>query len=155
MRLGLLALMKKYPSEALENACEIALSHAEFRLRTIRQLLKRPGVKQEPLPFLDEHPIICPLDDYANIVAQSLARNAPSAPDGFLRHDSSVPWQEKTQDSRRAQPFYEAILNGGLRGLGHCSAHSHGRIRPFRDWHTWLSMNTMISGVLRFPLPHL
>jgi transposase len=111
--LGLLALTKKYPSEALENACEIALSHGEFRLRTIRQLLKRPGVKQEPLPFLDEHPIIRPLDDYANIVAQALARNAPAAPDGFVRHDSDVPWQVKAQDPARASE--QGLMASGTR----------------------------------------
>ena len=102
--LGLLNLTKKYPSEALEKACETALSHAAFQLRTIRQLLKRPGFKQESLPFLDEHPIIRPLDDYARIVAQALERNerkGPAAPEGFLRHNSGVPWQEKTQDPGR------------------------------------------------------
>jgi hypothetical protein len=84
--LGLLALTKKYPSESLEKACETALSHAAFQLRTIRQLLKRPGFKQEQLPFLDEHPLIRPLDDYAQIVAQALERKGPAAPEGFLRH---------------------------------------------------------------------
>ena len=38
---GLLALTKKHASEALEKACEIALSHGCYRLRTLRQLLKR------------------------------------------------------------------------------------------------------------------
>ena len=47
-------------------------------LRTIRTLLKRPGCKQEPLPFLDEHPIIRPLDDYAQIVARAIQRQARS-----------------------------------------------------------------------------
>jgi hypothetical protein len=102
--LGLLALTKKYPSESLEKACETALSHAAFQLRTLRQLLKRPGFKQEQLPFLDEHPIIRPLDDYARIVAQALERNGqtcPAAPEGFLRHNSGVPWHDKTQDPGR------------------------------------------------------
>jgi hypothetical protein len=102
--LGLLNLTKKYPSEALEKACEIALSHAAYQLRTIRQLLKRPGFKQETLPFLDEHPIIRPLDDYGRIVAQALERNGqtgPAAPEGFLRHNSGVPWHDKTQDPGR------------------------------------------------------
>ena len=84
--LGLLNLTKKYPSEALEKACETALSHAAYQLRTIRQLLKRPGFKQETLPFLDEHPIIRPLDDYGRIVAQALERKGPASPEGFFRH---------------------------------------------------------------------
>ena len=85
--LGLLALTKKFSSKSLEKACETALSHGAFRLQTIRQLLKRPGFKQEPLPFLDEHPLIRPLDDYARVVAQALERKGPAAPEGFLRHD--------------------------------------------------------------------
>lgn len=95
--LGLLALTKKHPSESLEKACEIALSHAAFRLRTIRQLLKRPGFKQEPLPFLDEHPIIRPLEDYARIVAQALERKGPAAPEGFLRHNWAKAIDEQAQ----------------------------------------------------------
>ena len=40
---GLLSLTKKHSSEALEKACEIALSHGCFRLRTIRQLAPARG----------------------------------------------------------------------------------------------------------------
>jgi hypothetical protein len=98
--LGLLSLTKKYPSESLEKACEIALSHGAFRLRAIRQLLKRPGFKQEPLPFLEEHPLIRPLDDYARIVAAALERKGPAAPEGFERHHSGVQWpSQKAQSS--------------------------------------------------------
>jgi len=95
--LGLLSLTKKHPSESLEKACEIALSHGAFRLRAIRQLLKRPDSKQEPLPFLEEHPLIRPLDDYARVVARALERKGPAGyperapgPEGFGRHDSGV-----------------------------------------------------------------
>jgi transposase len=98
--LGLLSLTKKYPSESLEKACEIALSHGAFRLRAIRQLLKRPGFKQEPLPFLEEHPLIRPLDDYARVVAAALERKGPAAPEGFERHHSGVQWpSQKAQSS--------------------------------------------------------
>jgi transposase len=90
--LGLLSLTKKHPSASLEKACEIALSHGAFRLRTIRQLLKRPELKQEPLPFLDEHPLIRPLDDYGRIVTAALERKSAAAPQGFLRHGSGVQW---------------------------------------------------------------
>ena len=73
---GLLSLTKKHPCEALEKACEIALSHGAYRLRTLRQLLKRQAAPQQPLPFLDEHPIIRPLDDYAQLVARAIHRQA-------------------------------------------------------------------------------
>ena len=36
---GLKHLAGKHPSEALEEACRVALSHGAYRLRTIRQLL--------------------------------------------------------------------------------------------------------------------
>jgi transposase len=91
---GLLALTKKHPCEALEKACEIALSHGCWRLRTVRQLLGRKAAKQEPLPFLEEHPFIRPLADYGAIVAQAIQRQAdraahgprPSVGEGFERH---------------------------------------------------------------------
>lgn len=43
---GLLSLTHKHTAEALEKACEIALSHGAFRLRTLRHLLDRRAEKQ-------------------------------------------------------------------------------------------------------------
>jgi hypothetical protein len=62
---GLLSLTKKHRSESLEKSCETALSYAADRLRTLRQLLVRETEQptQPSLSFLDEHPIIRPLDD--------------------------------------------------------------------------------------------
>jgi len=68
--LGLLNLARKHPSDLIENACAIALSHDAFRLRTIRQLIKRGGTKQESLDFIDEHPIIRQMSDYGNFVKE-------------------------------------------------------------------------------------
>ena len=95
---GLLSLTKKHPCESLEKACEIALSHGCYRLRTVRQLVGRKAARQEPLPFLEEHPIIRPLADYGAVVAQALERQADrpgtrasgSVGEGFLRHGSGV-----------------------------------------------------------------
>jgi transposase len=89
---GLVSLGQKHASEALEKACETALSYGAFRLKTLRQLLARTAPRQEPLPFIDEHPIIRPLDDYAQIVARAIHRQAsrPSLDEGFTRHDSGV-----------------------------------------------------------------
>jgi transposase len=85
---GLLSLTKKHPCEALEKACEIALAHGCWRLRALRQLLGRKAAKQEPLPFLEEHPIIRPLADYGAIVTQAIQRQAdrPSVGEGLGRH---------------------------------------------------------------------
>ncbi len=86
--MGLISLTKRHDSQALEKACEIALSHGAFRLRTLRELLKRSAAKQQPLPFLDEHPLIRPLDDYAGIVAAAQQRQADRRVrgEGFTRH---------------------------------------------------------------------
>lgn len=86
---GLLSLTRRHPSPALEKACEIALSHGAFQLRTLRQLIGRQAQPQTMLPFLDEHPIIRPLADYAGVVAAALARKADSE-SRFLRHPSGV-----------------------------------------------------------------
>jgi len=76
---GLAALARRHTSDELENACKTALSHGAWRLRTLRQLLKhKASERQQTLPFLDEHPIIRPLDDYAGVVAAALARKADS-----------------------------------------------------------------------------
>jgi hypothetical protein len=87
--MGLLALDKKHASDALEQACEIALSHGAFRLRTIRKLVARRAAPQQALPFLAEHPIIRPLDDYGTIVMRAIHRgqDRPSMGEGFTRHD--------------------------------------------------------------------
>lgn len=99
--LGLLSLTKRHTTAALENACEIALSHGAFRLRTIRALLKRHEGKQQTFAFLEEHPIIRPLEDYARVVAAALERQATpsceSHPSGFLRHSSGVQWPQEKQ----------------------------------------------------------
>lgn len=62
---GLKDLAGKHRCEALEEACRIALSHGAYRLRTVRQLLKRGGQAQKQFEFLEHHPIIRPLSDYS------------------------------------------------------------------------------------------
>jgi hypothetical protein len=63
---GLRALAGKHTSEELEQACSTAVSHGACRLRSIRNLLKRPATQsQQALSFIEEHPIIRPLSDYS------------------------------------------------------------------------------------------
>lgn len=103
---GLLGLTKRHPSEALENACEIALSHGCYRLRTIRQLLQRHADQQQPLPFLDEHPLIRPLEDYAAVVAQALRRqeDRSSRSEGFIVQDETKTNRPDTPETGRSDP---------------------------------------------------
>jgi len=95
---GLISLAYRHESDDLEKACEIALSHGAYRLRTIRQLLKRKAAEQQKtLPFLDEHPIIRPLDDYAGVVAAALNRK-PASDGRFPRHGWAKECPAKKQD---------------------------------------------------------
>jgi len=62
---GLKALAGKHKTQALEEACRKALAHGAYRLRTIRELLKRQTPTQKQFDFLEEHPVIRPLSDYS------------------------------------------------------------------------------------------
>ena len=116
--LGLRALTKKHSGDVLEKACEIALSHGEFRLRIIRKLLDRQTAKQLPLPWLDEHPLIRPLSDYGRVVRdawqrggtradqsrsdhrdqrETHSRPCPGSEGGFLRHHKAESSRPETQ----------------------------------------------------------
>ena len=86
---GLLSLSKRHACESLEKACKSALSHGCYRLQAIRELLKRSDAPdQQPLPFLEEHPIIRPMSDYAAVIQQAIHRqgNRSSMSEGFGRH---------------------------------------------------------------------
>jgi transposase len=71
---GLRQLGDRHPSENLEKACQIALSHASYRLRTLRQLLQRQTHCQEVFEFMNEHAIIRPLSDYGQLVRQAILK---------------------------------------------------------------------------------
>jgi transposase len=83
---GLLSLSTRHPCEAIDEACRTALSYGAFRLQTLRQLLKRRSPAQQPLPFLDEHPIIRPMSDYGGWL-----RDALSGSRGWNQRDPQVP----------------------------------------------------------------
>lgn len=68
---GLRSLAGHYRDSQIERACEIALSHTAFRLRTLRALLKRDGDLQESFEFLAEHEIIRDMAEYGQLVQAS------------------------------------------------------------------------------------
>lgn len=70
--LGLIALTRKHHSDQIEKVCELALTHGAFRLRTLRTLIKHHA-KQEQLDFIEEHPLIRNLSEYARLVKRSLS----------------------------------------------------------------------------------
>lgn len=73
---GLLALAGKHSSASLEKACAIALSYGSYRLKTIRTLLDREAPRQESFAFMDEHPIIRSLSEYARLVHGAFQKEA-------------------------------------------------------------------------------
>ena len=72
---GLLALSRKHSVPALENACDRACACASYRLRTIRELLRRDDVpRQQEFTFIEQHPLIRSLADYGQWLRATLVR---------------------------------------------------------------------------------
>jgi len=81
---GLVALTHKHDEPSIDRACEIALSHGAFRLRTIRTLIRRDvgrSARQDTLPglapgadFIDEHPIIRSLAEYGQLARRAITQ---------------------------------------------------------------------------------
>lgn len=65
---GLLSLARKHPADAIEGACQSALSHQVFRLRPLRGLLQQPTTQAE---LIEDHPLIRPLHHYGSFVRVS------------------------------------------------------------------------------------
>jgi len=74
--MGLLGLAKRHPADCIEQACELASTHGAYRLRTIRELIKRQGDRQERFEFIDEHPIIRSLSDYGELVHTAFTKES-------------------------------------------------------------------------------
>lgn len=87
--LGLLHLSKRYKADAIETACELAITHGAYRLRTIRDLLKRQGTSQERFEFMDEHPIIRSLSEYGRLARSAFAYPGETSSAGF---PEPLPW---------------------------------------------------------------
>jgi transposase len=70
---GLMSLAARHPAELIDQACQTALTHGAYRLRTIRELIKCGGGKeQKEFEFIDEHPIIRNMSDYGDIVRSAI-----------------------------------------------------------------------------------
>ena len=68
---GFVGLTKKYPAQTINQASKTALSANMFRLRPLRELIKR--MDQTELNFAQEHEIIRPLTDYQRFMTVSFA----------------------------------------------------------------------------------
>jgi len=67
---GLLSLTNKHRSRAIDEACRSALGCGALRLRDLRQYLQQTPTQQR-LDFIEEHPLIRPVSDYADLVPVS------------------------------------------------------------------------------------
>lgn len=69
---GLLALSRKYEAGAIDDACDRAWRSRGFRYRIVKHLLERRAATQQTLEFLDAHPLIRPISDYAEFVRHAI-----------------------------------------------------------------------------------
>lgn len=74
---GLLSLSNRYADLQIDQACEIAQSHGAYRLRVIRELIKRQAPKQEQFEFTQDHPIIRSLSEYSALVHAAVQQDPP------------------------------------------------------------------------------
>jgi transposase len=68
---GLLSLSRRHSGDQIDRACGVAHGHGAYRLRVVRALLQRHEAEQPCFEFMDEHPLIRPLSEYANLVHHS------------------------------------------------------------------------------------
>ena len=66
--MGLVSLTNKHTDVDIDQACRVAQSHGAYRLRDIRNLIKRQAPAQEQFEFIAEHPLIRSLADYGRLV---------------------------------------------------------------------------------------
>jgi transposase len=71
---GLLSLARRHAGDQIDYACGLAHGHGVYRLRTVRALLQHHQAKQPCFAFMDEHPLIRPLSEYANLVHTSFQK---------------------------------------------------------------------------------
>ena len=75
--MGLISLGNQQSRQAVERACEVALGHGAYHLRSLRQLIKHSGSSaavQQTFAFASEHPIIRPVADYGQWLTEALSR---------------------------------------------------------------------------------
>ena len=72
--MGLLNLAKLHSCELIEQACAVAVTYQAYRLRTVKELIKRKAPPQEQFDFLQEHPLSRPLGEYGQLVQESFRK---------------------------------------------------------------------------------
>jgi hypothetical protein len=74
--MGLLHLSHRYPPGEVERACEVALGHGAYYLRSLRLLIEQGQAApvQQTFEFAEEHPIIRPVADYGRWLRDALCQ---------------------------------------------------------------------------------
>lgn len=73
--MGLKQLGERHASEVVERACQTAHAAGTYRLRTVRELIKRRSAdQQQQFEFLEDHPVIRPLETYSQFVQSALRK---------------------------------------------------------------------------------
>jgi transposase len=74
--MGLVSLSGKHPRHQIEQACQVALGHGAYHLRSLRQLIRHQDDQpiQQNFDFVQRHPIIRDLEDYAHFVRAALTQ---------------------------------------------------------------------------------
>jgi hypothetical protein len=106
----------------------------DLSAKRIWQDLQRTAAKQEPLPFLEEHPIIRPMSDYGAIVTQAIHRqdSRSSVSEGLERHGGAMmlcPTQQKSPGDRVAQGLAASPPRSGYPSPG-CTSAEPGSVSP-------------------------
>ena len=70
--LGMIHLTRKHRPSSIDDACQLALGHRAFRLKTLRQLLQ-DRTEQDEFDFIQEHPLIRHLSEYGCLVPVSFS----------------------------------------------------------------------------------
>lgn len=71
--MGLLSLCKKHTSEEINAACDTAWRSRAFNYRVVKRLLNdRAAAAQQTMEFMDSHPTIRPVSEYAKFVKEAL-----------------------------------------------------------------------------------
>jgi hypothetical protein len=70
---GLLSLSRKFSTDEINRACDIAWRSRSFNYRTLRKLLEaKRAASQTVMDFMDSHPIIRELDEYGDFIRESI-----------------------------------------------------------------------------------
>jgi transposase len=101
---GLLSLTRKHSSDAVEKACELALSHGSYRLKPLRRLIEHQS-RQQQLDFIEDHPLIRQLSVYGRIVRVSLQETQ----DHYAPKPGRVPPPEEARPPLRSSFLEENV----------------------------------------------